>query len=93
MNDELLYEKHLKTLEEAYEARCKHCGACCGVFEKDPCVKLEALSDGTFRCSDYENRLGLQRTVNGNIFKCVSFRKIRGGSWAGSWKCGYRKIL
>ena len=91
MTDELLYEARLKKLQQEYEALCKHCGACCGVFEKDPCAKLEALPDGTFRCSDYENRFGLQRTINGNVFKCVSFRKIRGGSWAGSWRCGYVK--
>ncbi len=91
MDDSLLYEQYLKDQEEAYNARCRRCGACCGLFEKDPCTKLIKEVDGRYRCSDYDNRFGMQKTLNGNDFKCVSFRRIRFGSWAGSWKCGYKQ--
>jgi len=84
------YDKHLKDKQEAYEALCARCGACCGVFENDPCVKLKREPDGRYSCPDYENRMGLQTTVNGNTFKCVTLREIRSGSWPGSWRCSYK---
>ena len=65
MDDSIRYQEHLAQKEAEYDARCRRCGACCGV--------------------------GLQKTVNGNTFKCVSFRRIRFGSWAGSWRCGYKR--
>ncbi len=86
------YDKYLERKAAEYETLCRHCGACCGVFENDPCVKLVSNADGRYFCSDYKNRIGLQKTVNGNVFKCVSFRQIRDGSWAGSWRCGYKKL-
>lgn len=89
--DDLRYQSYLKETEEAREARCRRCGACCGVYEHDPCMKLVAERDGRYRCGDYANRFGPQKTVNGNAFTCVSFRRIRGGSWPGSWRCGYKR--
>jgi len=84
------YENYLKEKQDTHEALCKRCGACCGVFENDPCIKLKRESDSRYSCLDYENRMGLQSTVNGNTFRCVTLREIRFGSWPGSWKCGYR---
>lgn len=87
------YEECLARKAQEYENRCLRCGACCGVFEKDPCVKLVQDPDGRYRCSDYENRFGMQKTIKGNEFKCVTLRQILVGSWAGSWKCAYKKQL
>ena len=91
MLDEQDYERYLETKQKEYEDLCIRCGACCGVDEKDPCVKLVRQDDGRYRCSDYENRFGMQKTIKGNEFKCVTLRRIYGGSWAGSWKCAYKK--
>ncbi len=91
MDDLLRYQEYQKEREDAYEAACLRCGACCGVYENDPCVKLFRESDGRYTCSDYENRYGMQRSIHGNEFKCVSLRRIRFASWAGSWRCGYKR--
>jgi len=93
MPDTLNYEKYANSKQAANEALCNRCGACCGVFENDPCIKLKRGPDNRYFCSDYENRMGPQTTVNGNIFKCVTLREIRSGSWPGSWKCGYKKLI
>lgn len=77
--------------EQAYEALCKRCGACCGVFEADPCVHLKKGEDGLYLCLTYESRLGMQRTVSGREFKCVPVRSILFESWSGSWNCAYKK--
>ncbi|HAJ56541.1 MAG TPA: hypothetical protein DCL35_02095 [Candidatus Omnitrophica bacterium] len=93
MSQDEAYQKYLKDASEAYEALCRRCGACCGVFEKDPCVKLVKEEDGRYSCFDYANRFGLQKTVNGNTFNCVTLCRIIPGSWPGSWQCGYKKQL
>ena len=91
MDDLLRYQLYSEKVVKDYEALCKRCGACCGVFENDPCVKLLKEEDGRYRCSDYANRFGMQKTVLGNEFKCVPLRRIRPGSWFGSWQCGYKR--
>lgn len=84
------YENYLKDKEEAHEALCKRCGACCGSNEADPCARLLKDGNGKYYCSVYESRLGSQRTVSGREFNCVPLRKILFESWSGSWKCNYR---
>jgi hypothetical protein len=92
ITDEKTYEQRLLEMQMKYEGLCRRCGACCGVYENDPCVELVRDPDGTYHCSDYDNRFGLHKTVHGNEFKCVPFRRIVGGSWSGSWRCGYKKV-
>jgi hypothetical protein len=91
MDDGQRYEQHLKDAEQRHESLCRRCGACCGLFENDPCVKLVVDDNGHAACPDYENRFGIQKTVHGNEFNCVPFRRIVFGSWAGLWKCGYKR--
>lgn len=91
MTQDEAYEVFLKKSAQEYDERCLRCGACCGVYEHDPCAKLIREEDGRYRCSDYRNRFGEQKTVYGNTFNCVTLRQILSGSWAGSWRCGYTK--
>lgn len=91
MTEQEAYEAFLEKSAREYEERCLRCGACCGVYEQDPCVKLVREEDGRYRCSDYQNRFGEQKTIRGNTFNCVTLRRILSGSWAGSWRCGYKK--
>lgn len=92
MDEEAVYEATLKKAEQDYEGLCLRCGACCGLFEKDPCAELIRTADGRYGCRIYENRFGLRRTVHGNEFLCVPVRKVISGSWAGSWRCTYKKM-
>lgn len=91
MEESAAYEEYLRSAQKAHESRCARCGACCGLFESDPCLKLVLDGDNRTHCADYENRFGLQRSVNGNEFRCVSLREILSGSWTGSWRCAYKK--
>lgn len=93
MDESARYEEYLKKADEDREGLCRRCGGCCGLFENDPCVKLIQDSDGRTRCSDYDNRFGVQKTVHGNVFNCVFVRRIVFGSWPGSWQCGYKNSL
>jgi len=92
MEENARYQAYWEQKEAAQEARCRRCGACCGVYENDPCVKLVREADGRYRCGDYAGRFGPQKTVNGDTFTCVAFRRIRYGSWPGSWRCGYKRV-
>ncbi|MEW6170225.1 MAG: hypothetical protein AB1472_01490 [Candidatus Omnitrophota bacterium] len=80
-----------KKLEE-YESQCKRCGACCGVFEDDPCQNLILEEDKKYSCKVYDNRFGLQKTMSGKEFLCVPIRKVISQSWAGSWRCSYKNV-
>ena len=85
------YELYLEGQAKHYESTCKRCGACCGALDEDPCGNLILTGEGKYSCSNYENRLGIQKTVLGREFNCVPLRKILFESWAGSWKCAYKK--
>jgi len=91
MDESQRYENYLKQAADRQESACRRCGACCGLFEKDPCVKLVLGADGRAACADYGSRFGAQKTVNGNEFNCVPASRIMSGSWPGSWRCGYKR--
>ncbi|MFA5039335.1 MAG: hypothetical protein WC732_06610 [Candidatus Omnitrophota bacterium] len=93
MTEQAAYEKALQKAQEDYEGLCLRCGGCCGLFENDPCTELRSGNDGRHFCGIYEERFGLRRTVRGNEFLCVPMRNVISGSWAGSWKCAYKKQL
>ena len=88
--DKKIFNDIMKEKDEAFEAICKRCGACCGAFD-DPCSNLVKLETGKYACKDYDNRLGPQVTVSGNNgFTCVSIREhIKAGSLRSC--CAYRK--
>lgn len=79
----------LSARNQQWEALCRNCGACCGIFE-DPCENLRFGPDGSSYCAKYENRLGPQKTVSGRSFNCVNIRDKVGQSWPGDSKCGYK---
>ncbi len=69
--DEALYREKQKEREARHEALCLRCGACCGLFDNDPCRHLEKKEDGTYFCGVYDNRFGNRYTVSGKLFHCV----------------------
>ena len=74
--DDIAYFRKLEYQDEAYEAMCKRCGVCCGATTEDPCVNLKKTDDGTYGCTVYQARHGLQRSVNGGMFACVNIRDV-----------------
>jgi hypothetical protein len=90
-NDQLAYEAFQHKQEKEWEARCTRCGACCGLYEGDPCEHLTKAQDGRYSCSVYANRFGIRKTVSGREFKCVSIREVLHMSWPGDSCCGYKK--
>lgn len=74
--DELLYLQKQKEALEKFEALCKRCGACCGVFDNDPCLNLVKGRDDKYFCRTYDTRLGIQKTVSGKSFTCVAIRDL-----------------
>lgn len=74
--DEPEFQLHQKEQFEEYEAICKHCGACCGAYDGDPCANLIRHVDGKYLCSDYENRFRQQITVSGKKFHCIPIREV-----------------
>lgn len=87
------YFKYQQQKLEDYENLCKRCGACCGISDKDPCINLKEEKEGRYFCKVYENRLGIQRSISGREFICVSIRAILHKSWSGSFNCVYKKAL
>jgi len=75
--EDLKYESCLKAKSETFEAMCKRCGACCGSRDGDPCANLAGNEKQGYYCKTYENRLGMQRTVKGDIFNCVPIRELK----------------
>jgi len=95
-NTQIDMDNHLRYQDEKfkeYENLCKRCGACCGLFEKDPCIYLKEEKEGRYFCKVYENRLGIQRSISGREFICVPIRNILHKSWPGSFNCAYKKAL
>ncbi|MBM3248735.1 MAG: hypothetical protein FJZ10_04910 [Candidatus Omnitrophica bacterium] len=82
-------ENKLKEFEDA----CLRCGNCCGAADNNPCEHLILDKDGKYFCDIYENRFGLHKAKNGNVFLCVPIRNILFKSWTGSEKCVYKKML
>jgi len=70
------YQKYLENKHFEYDNLCKHCGACCGANDGDPCENLLKNEKGLYYCKVYANRLGLQKTVSGKIFTCVPIKEI-----------------
>lgn len=86
--EERLYDDRQIEMKAAYEAKCRRCGVCCGSAGDDPCARLRREADGTHICTDYDHRLGVQKTVKGNEFHCVEIRDvIKEGVWHEG--CGY----
>lgn len=85
--DAIEYNKKQDERFSEYEVLCKRCGKCCGVG-MDPCSNLARDSSGKFYCKSYKDRLGMQRTISGRVFTCVSIRDVlaKGLPYEG---CGY----
>ena len=78
--DSKKYEKSMLEGEGKFESLCKRCGECCGCLD-DPCQNLVKVEAGKYYCKDYENRLGRQRTLSGQVFSCVPIREhIKNGT-------------
>ena len=76
MNDDIMYSQKQEESMQRFEKVCKRCGACCGSEDGDPCRNLVKQENGQFFCKTYENRLGPQETLSGNIFNCVVIREM-----------------
>jgi len=75
--DEIAYSQKQKEDQQKYESLCRRCGACCGAYSGDPCVHLEQETAGKYKCSVYETRIGMQKTLSGKNFACVPIRDLR----------------
>ena len=75
-----------------WEAKCTHCGACCGAWD-DPCENLRHAANGKYYCAVYDRRFGPWHTVSGKELTCVPIREkiAQGHSWPGDGHCGYKK--
>ncbi|MFA5088301.1 MAG: hypothetical protein WC552_04630 [Candidatus Omnitrophota bacterium] len=89
--DEHPYEQLQKRQLREWEALCRHCGACCGATEGDPCEHLLHLESGQCACDIYEHRFGLHKTRSGKTFYCLPIREILNQDWPGSGNCAYKK--
>ncbi len=88
---ELEYTQYLKEKEQEWEKLCLNCGACCGAYD-DPCRHLEKnKKTNRFFCKIYSQRLGIQKTVSGELFKCVPIKKLLPENWKNSRFCAYKK--
>ena len=76
--------------EKEFEDICIRCGNCCGA-QDDPCIHLIKQPDGKYYCDIYASRKGLQKTLSGKLFNCVSIRDILHKDWSGNWNCAYKR--
>ena len=89
--DNVRYAAYQNDKLNDFEAKCKCCGRCCGAEDGDPCENLVRNFGTSYYCKIYDLRLGLQKTVSGKIFSCVSIGElIRRGSLREA--CAYKKI-
>ena len=88
--EDIKYKEFLSKIYHESEAVCVRCGACCGLFEGDPCEHLIGLRNGKYFCDIYENRFGMHKTKSGGLVRCVSVREIINKDWPGSWQCAYK---
>ncbi len=84
------YRRDQVRREKQWEARCRNCGACCGLAEGDPCEHLRGSFEQGTSCAVYGNRFGKHRTVSGRSMRCVPVRKILHQRWPGDEHCGYK---
>ncbi len=89
--DSKRYTEYTEEKEKEFESVCKRCGSCCGAND-DPCQNLVKLGDGTFLCKAYDTRLGPQKTVSGNEFRCIPISYLIAGN-ALRPNCEYRRYL
>lgn len=92
MSDAVKYAQYLHANSERFEQLCTQCGECCGATDGDPCQHLKFdIRTHRFFCCDYDSRLGMQKTIKGNTFTCVTIREIiRDGALRAN--CGYQKL-
>ena len=74
--DAIKYENLMEDKMKSFESRCKRCGECCGSRDGDPCENLVLESNGTYHCTAYIDRLGIQKTISGKTFNCVPIRTV-----------------
>jgi len=92
MDDSRYKASQLKKYME-HEALCKRCGACCGIFDGDPCEHLKTHDKKTYYCEIYDKRFGLHKTLSGEPILCVPIRNMLHRTWWGRNNCAYVKIL
>ena len=61
-SDQQKYHSLQEQQKKEWEELCLRCGACCGIFDDDPCQHLKKVKEGQFVCQIYDNRLGIQKT-------------------------------
>lgn len=74
--DDTAYGKKQDEAMAGYESLCRRCGACCGAGGPEPCSNLKKAPSGGYYCASYRDRLGIQFTVSGNPFTCVTIRDV-----------------
>ncbi len=85
--------ENFKNKEEGQEDLCLRCGTCCGAYDGDPCTHLKKDGDGRYYCGIYDSRLGLRKTVKGNLFRCVPVEKILNDDWFKEVNCPYKNLI
>ncbi|MDD5584252.1 MAG: hypothetical protein PHV55_04260 [Candidatus Omnitrophica bacterium] len=89
MFDNAYYQEYRRKKEEEWEALCKRCGGCCGIFE-DPCKHLKKDDNGKYFCEIYNDRFGVRESVGGKKFKCVHISQILNRNWFNDRTCAYK---
>jgi uncharacterized cysteine cluster protein YcgN (CxxCxxCC family) len=84
------YQSYLALKEREYESICLRCGQCCGA-DNDPCLHLQRLADGSYKCNIYSNRPGTHKTIKGNNLTCVPIKElVKKG--AAPYGCAYSRV-
>lgn len=93
MIDDIKYNNLQLNQQQEWESVCILCGACCGVYDEDPCEHLIQLKSQKYHCKIYKDRFGKHKTSSGRTIKCVPIRKILYESWPGDGNCAYKMLL